>query len=216
MGDLHLPFGRAKPMDIFGGWERYTERIEANWNAVVGEDDCVVIPGDLCWAMSLSEALPDFEFVSRRLKGRKIISKGNHDYWWTTLSKMNNYLNSNGFHNISILHNTAFEECGIAICGTRGWINDDGEPQDEKVLLREAGRLETSLKAAVATGLEPVACLIVDVLPTAKAGGFLNTQVSPSKKVLHTLCHWITPYPLKLTIYFKLRTAYADLLPKYS
>lgn len=156
MGDLHLPFGRAKPMDIFGGWERYTERIEANWNAVVGEDDCVVIPGDLCWAMSLSEALPDFEFVSRRLKGRKIISKGNHDYWWTTLSKMNNYLNSNGFHNISILHNNAFEECGIAICGTRGWINDDGEPQDEKVLLREAGRLETSLEAAVATGLEPV------------------------------------------------------------
>ena len=135
MGDLHLPFGRQKPMDIFGGWENYTERIEKNWNSVVGEDDCVVIPGDISWAMSIEEALPDFEFISRRLRGRKIISKGNHDYWWTTLKKMNGFLQTNGFDNIRILHNNAFEECGIAICGTRGWINDDGEPQDELVLL---------------------------------------------------------------------------------
>ena len=125
-------------MDIFGGWENYTERIEKNWNSVVGEDDCVVIPGDISWAMSIEEALPDFEFISRRLRGRKIISKGNHDYWWTTLKKMNGFLQTNGFDNIRILHNNAFEECGIAICGTRGWINDDGEPQDELVLLREA------------------------------------------------------------------------------
>ena len=145
MGDLHLPFGRQKPMDIFGGWENYTERIEKNWNSVVGEDDCVVIPGDI-----------SFEFISRRLRGRKIISKGNHDYWWTTLKKMNGFLQTNGFDNIRILHNNAFEECGIAICGTRGWINDDGEPQDELVLLREAGRMDASLKAAVSTGLEPV------------------------------------------------------------
>ena len=152
MGDLHLPFGRQKPMDIFGGWENYTERIEKNWNSVVGEDDCVVIPGDISWAMSIEEALPDFEFISRRLRGRKIISKGNHDYWWTTLKKMNGFLQTNGFDNIRILHNNAFEECGIAICGTRGWINDDGEPQDELVLLREAGRMDASLKAAVSTG----------------------------------------------------------------
>ena len=155
MGDLHLPFGRQKPMDIFGGWENYTERIEKNWNSVVG-DDCIVIPGDISWAMSIEEALPDFEFISRRLRGRKIISKGNHDYWWTTLKKMNGFLQTNGFDNIRILHNNAFEECGIAICGTRGWINDDGEPQDELVLLREAGRMDASLKAAVSTGLEPV------------------------------------------------------------
>ena len=113
MGDLHLPFGRQKPMDIFGGWENYTERIEKNWNSVVGEDDCVVIPGDISWAMSIEEALPDFEFISRRLRGRKIISKGNHDYWWTTLKKMNGFLQTNGFDNIRILHNNAFEECGI-------------------------------------------------------------------------------------------------------
>ena len=156
MGDLHLPFGRPKPMDIFGGWENYTERIENNWNSIVGEDDCVVIPGDLSWAMSLEEALPDFEFVSKKLHGRKIISKGNHDYWWTTIKKMNTFLQANGFDNIRILHNNAFEECGIAICGTRGWINDDGEPQDELVLLREAGRMEATLQAAMSTGLEPV------------------------------------------------------------
>ena len=134
MCDLHLPFGRPKPRDIFGGWENYTERMEQNWNSIVGEDDCVVIPGDLCWAMSLEEALPDFEFVSKKLHGRKIISKGNHDYWWTTLNKMNSFLQSNDFHNIRIMHNNAFSECGIAICGTRGWINDDGAAQDAKVL----------------------------------------------------------------------------------
>ena len=150
MGDLHLPFGRQKPMDIFGGWENYTERIEKNWNSVVGEDDCVVIPGDISWAMSIEEALPDFEFISRRLRGRKIISKGNHDYWWTTLKKMNGFLQTNGFDNIRILHNNAFEECGIAICGTRGWFYELEEPgsHTEKMRNREAGRLETSLRAA--------------------------------------------------------------------
>ena len=101
-------------------------------------------------------ALPDFEFVSKKLHGRKIISKGNHDYWWTTLNKMNSFLQSNDFHNIRIMHNNAFSECGIAICGTRGWINDDGEAQDAKVLAREAGRLEMSLQSAISTGLEPV------------------------------------------------------------
>ncbi len=156
IGDLHLPFGRSKPMDIFGGWENYTQRILENWNSVVADGDCVVIPGDLCWAMSLDEALPDFEFVSRALNGKKIILKGNHDYWWCTLAKMNFFLQENGFDNIRFLHNDAVAAGKIAVCGTRGWINDDGEPQDLKVLVREAGRLEASLKAAQKTGLEPV------------------------------------------------------------
>ena len=156
MGDLHLPFGSYKPMDIFGGWENYTEKIEANWNSTVSNDDTVIIPGDLCWAMSLEQSLPDFEFVSRRLNGTKIILKGNHDYWWTTLSKMNHFIEANGFDNIKILHNNAYALGSIAVCGTRGWINDDGEPQDLKVLKREAMRLEASVQEAVKTGLEPV------------------------------------------------------------
>lgn len=157
IGDLHLPFGVNKPMDIFGGWDNYTEKLESNWNSIVEDDDIVVIPGDLCWAMSLEQALPDFEFVSRRLKGKKIILKGNHDYWWTTLSKMNKFLEANEFTNLKILHNSAVAAGNIAICGTRGWINDDGEPQDAKVLAREAGRLEASVVEAIKTGLEPVA-----------------------------------------------------------
>lgn len=156
MGDLHLPFGVNKPMDIFGGWDNYTSRIEENWNNLVLDDDVVVIPGDLCWAMSLEQAIPDFRFVSHTLKGHKVILKGNHDYWWTTNSKMSNFLSQNNFNNITILHNDAFVAGNIAICGTRGWINDDGEPQDAKLLSREASRLETSIKKAIETGLEPV------------------------------------------------------------
>ena len=156
MGDLHLPFGVNKPMDIFGGWDNYTARIEENWNSIVSEDDVVVIPGDLCWAMSLEQALPDFRFVSQTLKGHKVILKGNHDYWWTTNSKMNKFLLQNGFDNITILHNDSYTAGTIAICGTRGWINDDGQAQDAKLLAREASRLEASIKKAEETGLEPV------------------------------------------------------------
>ncbi len=156
MGDLHLPFGVNKPMDIFGGWDNYTTRIEENWNNLVSDDDVVVIPGDLCWAMSLEQALPDFRFVSQSLKGHKVILKGNHDYWWTTNSKMNNFLLQYNFDNITILHNDAYVAGSIAVCGTRGWINDDGQPQDAKLLSREASRLEVSIKKALDTGLEPV------------------------------------------------------------
>ncbi len=156
IGDLHLPFGVNKPMDIFGGWDNYTEKLEQNWNEIVSDEDTVVIPGDLCWAMSLNQAIPDFEFVSRRLKGSKIILKGNHDYWWTTMTKMNSFLSERGYTNIKILNNNAFAAGSIAVCGTRGWINDDGEPQDAKLLAREAGRLDASLKDAEKTGLEPV------------------------------------------------------------
>ena len=158
IGDLHLPGGEEKPMDIFGGWENYTERIEKNWNSVVGEDDCVVIPGDISWAMSIEEALPDFEFISRRLRGRKIISKGNHDYWWTTANKMNAYLKAEGFDTLHILHNNSYSVEGYALCGTRGWLFDVGEPHDEKVMNREIGRLKMSLDAAE-PGLEKLVFL---------------------------------------------------------
>ncbi len=159
IGDLHLPFGGGKPMNIFSGWDNYTDRLEENWNRLVSDNDLIVIPGDLCWAMKLEDAAADFEFVSRRLKGRKVILKGNHDYWWTTRSKMENFLSLHGFDNITILNGNALSECGIAVCGTRGWINDDGQPQDMKLLKREAGRLETSVKAALELGGEPVVFL---------------------------------------------------------
>lgn len=156
MGDLHLPFGSYKPMDIFGGWDNYVEKIQQNWNALVRDEDLVVIPGDICWAMNLEQALPDFEFINNQLEGNKIIIKGNHDYWWNTLNKMNSFLDNNSFNRIKILSNNAFITGNIAICGTRGWINDTGEAQDKKVLAREAGRLELSIKDGISKGGEPV------------------------------------------------------------
>lgn len=158
MGDLHLSLSSDKSMDIFGGWENYVERIKENWNREVSPEDTVVVPGDISWAMSLKEAEADFSFI-HGLPGRKIILKGNHDYWWTTAAKMNNFLAENGFDSIFILHNNHYAYENYGICGTRGWINDDSEPADAKVLAREAQRLETSIASAESSGLEPLVFL---------------------------------------------------------
>lgn len=158
MGDLHLSFGVNKPMDIFGGWENHTQRIYDAWTECVSEEDTVVIPGDISWGINFEQARPDFEFINK-LKGRKIISKGNHDYWWNTCSKMNAFLEENGFDTIKILHNNHYAYNGYGICGTRGWINDNSEPADAKVLAREAGRLEASIISAEKEGLEPIVFL---------------------------------------------------------
>lgn len=158
MGDLHLSLSSDKSMDIFGGWENYVERIKENWNREVSPEDTVVVPGDISWAMSLKEAVADFRYI-HELPGRKIILKGNHDYWWTTAAKMNNFLAENGFDSIFILHNNHYAYESYGICGTRGWINDDSEPADAKVLAREAQRLETSIASAESAGLEPLVFL---------------------------------------------------------
>ena len=158
MGDLHLSLSSDKSMDIFGGWENYVERIKENWNREVSPEDTVVVPGDISWAMSLKEAVADFRYI-HELPGRKIILKGNHDYWWTTAAKMNNFLAENGFDSIFILHNNHYAYKNYGICGTRGWINDDSEPADAKVLAREAQRLETSIASAESAGLEPLVFL---------------------------------------------------------
>ena len=159
LADLHLSLDADKSMEVFPGWENYTERIWQNWTDMVKETDTVVVNGDVSWAMSLEGAVKDFAFIEA-LPGKKIISKGNHDYWWTTMSKMERFLSDNGFGSISILHNNcyAYGE-DVALCGTRGWINDDSEPEDAKVLAREEQRLEMSVKAAVDMQREPVVFL---------------------------------------------------------
>lgn len=144
IGDLHLSFGTQKPMDIFSGWQDHWQRIEKNWRRLVKDTDTVVIPGDVSWGLTLDEAQPDFRFI-QSLPGRKIISKGNHDYWWQTAKKLQEFLDKNGFDTISFLHNNSFEVENYIICGTRGWIFENGQQQDEKVILREAGRLKASL-----------------------------------------------------------------------
>ena len=158
LGDTHLSLGASKPMDIFPGWNDYVERLEKNWRKLIKPEDTIVLAGDISWAMRLTDTRKDFEFL-QSLPGQKIIMKGNHDYWWNTYAKMNRFLEENGFDSIKILHNNHFAYDKYGICGTRGWINDNSEPADAKVLAREAGRLETSLCSAEAAGLEPIVFL---------------------------------------------------------
>lgn len=156
ISDIHLSFGTEnKNMNIFRGWNEYESRLKANWNGTVADGDTVVIGGDISWGMSLERALPDFRFIANELNGNKIILKGNHDYWWMSLTKMRGFLRANGISNIDFLHNNAYKVGNTVVCGTRGWIAENiwNEP-DEKILQREAGRLETSIKAGIALGGE--------------------------------------------------------------
>ncbi len=159
IGDTHLSLGTDKPMTVFAGWDNYVERLEENWRRLVSEKDTVVIAGDISWGMSLEQAKPDFVFL-HSLPGRKLLFKGNHDYWWTTRRKMDTFFEENGLTSLRIVHNDAVVVDGnLAVCGSRGWFNEDGEEADHTVLLREAGRLRASITAAKQTGLEPVVFL---------------------------------------------------------
>ena len=158
IADLHLSFGTDKPMDIFSGWTNYTERIRNNWQRLVEPNDTVVIAGDISWAMKLNEINKDFEYI-QSLNGKKIILKGNHDYWWTTKSKMDKYIKESGFDSISILHNNYYVVEDTAICGTRGWFYDAEKDEDMLILKREVGRLKMSVEPAVKAGYKPVVFL---------------------------------------------------------
>lgn len=157
IADPHLSLGGAKPMDIFRGWSDYVRRLENGWRAVVSDGDTVVVAGDISWAMKLEETKRDFAFLNA-LPGRKLLMKGNHDYWWTTRRRMDAFLEENGFSTLSILHNCAYTVGGVAVCGTRGWFYDAEEDADQKVLNREVGRLEASI-ADAEPGKEPVVFL---------------------------------------------------------
>ena len=149
IGDLHLSLGTDKPMDVFGGaWDGYVDKLRAGLS-IIGPEDTTVLCGDLSWGMELETALPDFRFISE-IPGRKILLKGNHDYWWSTAKKFYAFCQQYELQNMELLHNCCFFYGDIAVCGTRGWFYEedkDGE-HDEKVFRRELGRLETSLKAA--------------------------------------------------------------------
>lgn len=157
IADTHLSLGGTnKSMTVFSGWDDYVERLEKNWRLLVKPEDTVVIAGDISWGMNLKQAREDFAFL-HSLPGRKLILKGNHDYWWTTRRQMDRFFEENGFDTLRIVHNDAVEVDGrFAVCGSRGWFFDAEDDADKLVLLREAGRLRTSIQAAKATGLEPV------------------------------------------------------------
>lgn len=149
IGDLHLCLGAPKPMDIFGGaWVGYMEKLKTGLS-VIGPEDTTVLMGDLCWARDLAQAQADFAWINA-IPGRKIILKGNHDYWWSTAAKFRKFCQENQFSDMELLNNNAYFYGDYAICGTRGWFyeEDRSGQHDEKVFKRELMRLEASLKAA--------------------------------------------------------------------
>ena len=159
ISDLHLSANAEKPMDVFGGnWEGHFEKIKADWREKVTEEDAVLIAGDISWAMKMDGAMEDLRSLSP-LPGKKVFIRGNHDYWWTTRRKMDDYLQSRGFDTLRIIHNSAEPVGDYAVCGTRGWFYDAEQDADRKVLLREVGRLKLSIDAAEKTGKEPVVFL---------------------------------------------------------
>lgn len=154
MADLHLSSDRSKSMDIFGArWQDHMKKIEKNWNAVVSPEDTVIIPGDISWSLKLEDSLDDFRFLDS-LNGQKLIGKGNHDFWWSTHSKLRAFWETNGINSINILYNNAYRFENAIVCGTRGWFVEEaqqhtiGEVEYAKIVNREAVRLRLSLEEA--------------------------------------------------------------------
>ncbi len=149
IGDLHLCLGAPKPMDIFGGaWVGYMDKLKEGMSHIT-EEDTTVLLGDLSWALDMASAEADFAWINQ-IPGRKIILKGNHDYWWSTAAKFQKFCGEKGFENMHLLNNNFYEYEDWAICGTRGWFFEEERSgqHDEKVFKRELMRLEASLRAA--------------------------------------------------------------------
>lgn len=167
ISDLHLSLSHPeKSMDIFQGWNGYIDILETNWQNSVLPNDVVVIPGDITWGKHPKDTFEDFKFLNS-LNGIKILGKGNHDYFWTTQKKVTDFFTTNGFDTLNLLHNNFYKYKDYAICGTRGWINIDGETKNKvghiidnnKVMAREVQRLEVSISMAENEGLIPIVFL---------------------------------------------------------
>ena len=160
ISDLHLSLGMDKPMDIFGeNWENHEKKVEKNWKEKVKEEDLVLLPGDFSWAMYIEEAKKDFEYLNK-LPGTKLLLKGNHDYWWESLTKMRSFIKENNFKQIDFIYNNSYLWENKIIVGTRGWSEQEENP--EKIIRRENLRLELSLKNGVeqfGTDKEIIVCM---------------------------------------------------------
>lgn len=148
IGDLHLSLSAPeKTMEVFRGWQGYQRRLEERWRAVVKPEDTVVLAGDISWAMRLTDTEPDFRLLDA-LPGRKLLIKGNHDYWWSTRSKMEAFFARQGLNSLIILHNNSVMADGIWLCGSRGWLFEGSEKYDPVIVAREEGRIRRSLESA--------------------------------------------------------------------
>ena len=167
IADLHLSLSTDKPMDKFGSrWISHADKIEKNWRSIVSDTDTVVVPGDISWGMSLEESRADLAFIDS-LPGRKLIGKGNHDYWWSTMSKMKAFVQKEGFSTIDFLYNNAYVCEDYIVCGTRGWYveerlqNERDNADYAKIVAREAARLRMSLTEAISLQTEDVMPILV-------------------------------------------------------
>lgn len=163
ISDLHLSKAVDKPMDIFGGgWQNYMDKIEENWINLVGEEDWVLLSGDLSWATYLQESVEDFDFLSS-LPGKKILIKGNHDYWWTTMNKLKRFVEQEGIDNVYFINNNSYVCESIGVSGTRGWISPESPEfteHDMKIYKRELNRLELSLKSLKGKSCEEIITML--------------------------------------------------------
>ena len=184
IGDLHLSFKENKPMDIFGSnWEGHFEKIRKDWNLKVKENDLVVLPGDFSWATYLKDTDEDFRYLNN-LPGKKLLLKGNHDYWWTTLTSMRKFLEENDFKDIDFIHNNSFEFENKIIVGTRGWSKLEGTADDEKIIKREALRLELSIKSGIENfGNDKEIIAFMHYPPISKAN-LINNELSDFAKIM--------------------------------
>lgn len=162
IGDLHLPGGEEKPMDIFGDhWENHFAHIAEDWRVRVQPEDIVLIPGDISWAMQLEQAVPDLQSIGA-LPGRKVLIKGNHDYWWSSLAKLQRVLPAG----MTALQHNAMDLGEMVVCGTRGWMFSTAEetltPENERILKRELLRLDMALTSAekLANGSKPIVVML--------------------------------------------------------
>lgn len=185
LADLHLDYTEEKSMEVFGdAWDNYQEKIFTNWKNIIKDEDTVLIPGDISWAMDIKEARIDLEKIDN-LPGRKIMMKGNHDYWRSSLNKLNQL----GFANIDFLQNNSFEVEDYLICGTRGWISRDSRDftdHDEKIYKRELLRFENSIKSLISEKK-----LIINLhYPPINADGTLNDFFKLAKEYkAHTVIY---------------------------
>lgn len=193
IGDLHLSFSQNKPMNIFGdNWNGHADKIRKNWMEKVNKEDFVVLPGDFSWAMYLKDTYKDFEYLEK-LPGNKILLKGNHDYWWSGLSKMNEYLKENNFNNINFLYNNSYLVEDTIISGTRGWNLTDSE-DNEKMLNRECIRLKLSLEDGINKfGRNKEIIVFMHYPPISKAGisnGYTKKYISIMKEYGVKKCYY--------------------------
>ena len=220
ISDLHLSFNVDKPMDIFGDkWALHERKIESNWNRLITDEDTVLIAGDISWGMKESESKDDLNWINN-LPGRKIISKGNHDYWWGSISKLNS-----SYDKIKFIQNNFYTYKDYAICGTRGWIcpgSDKFTEKDKKIYDRELIRLELSLSEALKNGYEKFIVMIhyPPVNEKIQKSGFLEIfEKYKVKKVIYGHLHGMTEDKLASELngnieYIMTSCDYLDFCPK--